>query len=339
MALTTSSRLWRIAPRHGRRTGDLSGANCHAIVVGTGCYGGSGQGALSDLPSAARSARAVAAALEEKCGLNGRVTAIIDPRGPTEVLAAVQAAIDASEGGVVLFCFVGHGLVGPGQQLYLATSDTSSAVDTVHAVPFDQVSKRLADAAASTVVVLDCCFSGLAQVAPRESYREVLASARPEGSFLLASATHYAASFVPPNAEHTLFSGELLRLLTEGDPGGPNWFTLLDVYRILDHRFQGSAARPHSDGVGRASDLVLARNPGRRVHDATAAPETEQGGGPCPYPGMRPFLPEQHHLFFGREELTRSLVRRVTASTPTRARSSWWVRREPESPLCSEPDS
>lgn len=293
--------------------GDLSGANCHAIVVGTGCYGGSGQGALSDLPSAARSARAVAAVLEEKCGLNGRVTAIIDPRGPTEVLAAVQAAIDASEGGVVLFCFVGHGLVGPGQQLYLATSDTSSAVDTVHAVPFDQVSKRLADAAASTVVVLDCCFSGLAQVAPRESYREVLASARPEGSFLLASATHYAASFAPPNAEHTLFSGELLRLLTEGDPGGPNWFTLLDVYRILDHRFQGSAARPHSDGVGRASDLVLARNPGRRVHDTTAAPEIEQGGGPCPYPGMRPFLPEQHHLFFGREELTRSLVRRVTA--------------------------
>ncbi|MFD8799924.1 caspase, EACC1-associated type [Streptomyces atroolivaceus] len=293
--------------------GDLSGVNCHAIVVGTGCYGGSGQGALSDLPSAARSARAVAAALEEKCGLDGRVTAIIDPRGPTEVLAAVQAAIDASEGGVVLFYFVGHGLVGPGQQLYLATSTTSAVVDTVHAVPFDQVSKRLADAAASTVVVLDCCFSGLAQVAPRESYREVLASARPEGSFLLASATHYAASFAPPNTEHTLFSGELLRLLTEGDPGGPSWFTLLDVYRILDHRFQGSAARPHSDGVGRASDLVLARNPGRRVHDATAVPETEQGGGPCPYPGMRPFLPEQHHLFFGREELTRSLVRRVTA--------------------------
>ncbi|MFD0621981.1 caspase family protein [Streptomyces sanglieri] len=309
----TGSPLRRIAPRSGRRTGDLSGVNCHAIVVGTGCYGGSGQEVLSDLPSAVRSARAVAAALEEKCGLDGRVTAIIDPRGPTEVLAAVQAAIDASEGGVVLFYFVGHGLVGPGQQLYLATSKTSSVVDTVHAVPFDQVSKRLADAVASTVVVLDCCFSGLAQVAPRESYREVLASARPEGSFLLASATHYAASFAPPSAEHTLFSGEFLRLLTEGDPGGPSWFTLLDVYRILDHRFQGSAARPHSDGVGRASDLVLARNPGRRVHDTTVVPETEQGGGPCPYPGMRPFLPEQHHLFFGREELTRSLVRLVTA--------------------------
>ncbi|MFE7037921.1 caspase family protein [Streptomyces atratus] len=292
--------------------GDLSGANCHAVVVGTGRYGRGGSTALSDLPGAARSARAVAAALRENCGMDGRVTEIIDPEGPTEVLAAVQAAIDASEGGVVLFYFIGHGLVGPGRQLYLATAGTSSADDTVHAVPYDQVGKRLGEAAASTVVVLDCCFSGLAQAAPQESYREVITSARPEGSFLLASATHYAASFAPADAEHTLFSGELLRLLTEGDPGGPAWFTLFDLYRILDHRFQGSAARPHSDGVGRASDLILARNPGRLVHDAAMEPEPAQGGGPCPYPGMRPFLPEQHHLFFGREELTRSLVSRVT---------------------------
>ncbi|WP_371612086.1 caspase, EACC1-associated type [Streptomyces clavifer] len=296
--------------------GDLSAANCHAIVVGTGSHSRNGQEGLSDLPSAARSARAVAAILDEACGLEGRVTLIIDPHGPTEVLATVQAAIDASAGGVVIFYFVGHGLVGPGQQLYLATSGTSSLDDTVHAVPFDQVSKRLADALASTVVVLDCCFSGLAQAARPETYRKVLASARPEGSFLLASATHYAASYAPADADHTLFSGELLRLLTEGDPGGPSWFTFLDVYRVLDHRFQGSAARPHSDGIGRASDLVLARNPGRRAPDPTQ-PSAEQAGGPCPYPGMQPFLPEQHHLFFGREELTRSLVNRVTAGSST----------------------
>ncbi|MFF2012349.1 caspase family protein [Streptomyces sp. NPDC058195] len=298
------------------RAGDLGGANCHAVVVGTGRYGLDGldgRAALSDLPGAARSARAVASVLRENCGMADRVTEIIDPASPTEVLAAVQSAIDASEGGAVLFYFIGHGLIGPGRQLYLATSSTSCADDTVPAVPYDQIGKRLGEAAASTVVVLDCCFSGLAQAAPQESYRDVLTSARPEGSFLLASATRYAASFAPVGHEHTLFSGELIRLLAEGDPGGPAWFTLLDLYRILDHRFQGTAARPHSDGVGRASDLVLARNPGRRVQAVTAEPEPERGGGPCPYPGMLPFLPEQRPVFFGREELTRSLVDRVTA--------------------------
>ncbi|MCM2388287.1 caspase, EACC1-associated type [Streptomyces albipurpureus] len=301
----------------GVQRGDFSSTNCHAIVVGTGRYGKGGRVPLSDLPGAARSARAIAAVLREECGMDGRVTEIIDARGPTEVLAAVQVAIDASEGGVVLFYFIGHGLIGPGRQLYLATSGTVSADDTVQAVPYDQVSKRLGEATASTVVILDCCFSGLAQTAPQESYREVLASARPEGSFLLASATHYAASFAPADAVHTLFSGELLRLLKEGDPGGPAWFTLLDLYRILDHRFQGSAVRPHSDGVGRASDLILVRNPGRLVHDAAVDTGPEQGGGPCPYPGMRPFLPEQHHLFFGRDDLTRNLVARVTADPYT----------------------
>ncbi|MFB7263355.1 hypothetical protein ACFCXH_14470, partial [Streptomyces nojiriensis] len=290
--------------------GDLAAANCHAVVVGTGRYGVEGAAGLADLPSAARSARDIADVLRRHCGMEGRVTEVIDPEGPTEVLAAVQAAIDASEGGVVLFCFVGHGLLGPGRQLYLATSGTALPGDTVHAVSYDQISKRLGDATASPVVVLDCCFSGLADPVPQDSYRELLASARPAGSFLLTSATHYAASFAPEGAPHTLFSGELLRLLTEGDAGGPAWFTLLDLYRSLDQRFQGGPVRPHSDGVGRAADLRVVRNPGRVVGAEAEAVEP-QSEGPCPYPGMRPFLPEQHHLFFGREELTRSLVDRV----------------------------
>ncbi|GAA4965014.1 hypothetical protein GCM10023238_35830 [Streptomyces heliomycini] len=61
--------------------------------------------------------------------------------------------------------------------------------------------------------------------------------------------------------------------------------------------------------MGRATDLVVARNV------CSPAPLEEAdvpaGGGPCPYPGMRPFLPEQRHLFFGREEPARELLDRV----------------------------
>ena len=299
--------------------GDLAGPDCHAVVIGTGRQG-TGDGArLADLPSAAASARAVARGLRDNCGMDaGRITEIIDPEGPTEVLAAVRAAVDRSEGGAVLFYFVGHGLLGPRRQLYLATASTLAADDTVTAVPYAEVRNLLSEAAARTVVMLDCCFSGRAAAVPSDAYRDPYASARPDGSFLLASATHYAASFAPAGEEHTLFSGELLRLLAEGDLGGPRWFTLIDLYRILDRRFQQGPARPHADGVGRAGDLVVARNP---AYLATAPAQEEDereepgAGGPCPYPGMRPFLPEQRHLFFGREELNRSLTDRVTGDT------------------------
>ncbi|QLE71835.1 hypothetical protein FGW37_09620 [Streptomyces rectiverticillatus] len=293
---------------------DLTGPDCHALVVGTGRHPAGAR--LAGLPSATRSATALAEALRSACGMaddgGDRVTLITDPAGPSDVLAAMEAVTARAEGGVVLFCFVGHGLLGPAEQLYLATSAGTSVHSTAHAVPYAEIRNLLSTSSARPVVILDCCFSGLAEAVQQGPRRDPYVSARPDGSFLLASATHYAAAFAPDGEEHTLFSGELLRLLREGDAGGPKWFTLSDLYRQLDRRLQGAPARPHSGSVGRIGDLVVAPNP-RYAPVAEPGPEPPQSGGPCPYPGMRPFLPEQRHLFFGREKLTRDLIDRVTA--------------------------
>ncbi|WP_446039264.1 caspase, EACC1-associated type [Streptomyces sp. SID1121] len=296
----------------------LTGSDCHAVVVGTGSHPTGSR--LADLPGAVRSAAALAETLRTACGMPGdQIRLLTDPGGPTEVLAAVEEAVDRAEGSVVVFCFVGHGLLGPADQLYLATGATS-ARSTVHAVPYTEIRDLLGAAPVRPVVILDCCFSGLAEAAHQGSRPDPYVSARPDGSYLLTSATHYASSFAPEGAEHTLFSGELLRLLREGDAGGPKWFTLADVYRHLDRRLQGGRARPHADTVGRMGDLVLAANPryapttGHDPRPADTRPERDES--PCPYPGMRPFLPEQRHLFFGREELTAALLDRVTRTEP-----------------------
>ncbi|MGG8407607.1 caspase, EACC1-associated type, partial [Streptomyces sp. 12297] len=294
-----------------RTVEDLTGPDCHAVVVGTGHH--TPGATLRDLPGAVRSAADLAAALTTTCGMApDRVRLLTDPSGPTEVLAALEEALGRARSGIVVFAFVGHGLLGPGDRLYLATTPTTTPDSTLHAVPYTEISARLTEASARSVVVLDCCFSGLAEAAGTPQGPGPYAAARPHGSFLLASATHYAASFAPEGAQHTLFSGELLRLLTEGDAGGPRRFTLSDVYRHLDRRFQDSPARPHSGSVGRIGDLVLAPNP---RHAPAAAPEhadaPEPDDTPCPYPGMRPFLTEQHHLYHGREQLTAALLRRV----------------------------
>ncbi|MBD3003455.1 caspase family protein [Streptomyces sp. 5-10] len=304
-----------MSPREQPTVSGLAGPHAYAVVVGTGRHPqGSG---LPDLPGARRSAAAMAEVLGSVCGMNpDHIQLLTDPANPTDVLAAVERATTrVPEDGIVVFFFAGHGLLGPQDGLYLATAASASADSTAYAVPYDEVRKALSASPASPVVILDCCFSGLAEVASQGARRDPYLAARPVGSFLLTSATYYAASFAPEGARYTLFSGELLRLLTEGDTAGPKRFTLADLYRHLDQRFHGGPARPHADGVGRVGDLVVAPNP-RYAPAPEAEPLPHESGGVCPYPGMRPFLPEERHLFFGRAELTRALLERVAPTAP-----------------------
>ncbi|MFF9607392.1 caspase family protein [Streptomyces sp. NPDC014684] len=303
-----------MAEVNGGDARDLLGSDCRALVVGTGRQV---EGArLADLPSAVRTARALADALTSACGMApGHVRLVTDPHAAADILGPLEEAIGEAQGGVLLFCFVGHGLLGPGGKLYLATTATPSHDNTIHAVPYSEIENRLGDAPVRPVVILDCCFSGLAEAAGSGQREDPYLSVRPHGSFLLASATHYASSFAPEGETYTLFGGELLRLLGEGETGGPRWLTLTDVYRHLDRRFEDSPARPHAGSVGRLGDLVLAANPRYAVPSGTGpGPVPRESDGPCPYPGMRPFRPEQRHLFFGREELTRRLLERVKAT-------------------------
>lgn len=298
----------------------LTGAGAHAVVVGAGTHPGD---LLHDLPSAVRSARALAEALRTECGMGDRVRLLTDPRSPSEVLEALAEAADRAapneeryDSGVVLFVHVGHGLRGPGGRLYLATAATKSLTDTAHSVPYAEVERYLGDAAADPVVILDCCFAGNAREPGRPPASDPFAGARPDGSYLLGSALPGTVAYAPEDAEHTLFSGLLLELLREGDAGGPRWLTPGSVYRLLDQRLQGVAARPYGGGTARMAELVLTANRRYAPDAGEGEPTPADPDAVCPYPGILPFLPEQHHLFFGREKVTRRLVERVRETRP-----------------------
>ncbi|MFF4571512.1 AAA family ATPase [Streptomyces sp. NPDC001410] len=310
-------------PLRGRL--DLTGPGCHAVVVGTGSHPGD---LLHGLPAAVSSARALADALRTECGMGDRVRFLPDPQSPSEVLEALAEAADQAApredravDGIVVFCFVGHGLRGPGGRLYLATAATRSLTDTAHSVPYSEVERYLSDAAADPVVILDCCFSGNATEPSRAPVSDPFGGARPQGSYLLGSALRNTLAYAPEGAERTLFTGHLLDLLREGDAGGPRWLTLNTVYRLLDQRLQNErqrAARPYGGGTARMSELVLTANHRYASRPATEAvpPTDDDSDAVCPYPGIVPFLPEQHHLFFGREQVTRALLRRVEETRP-----------------------
>ncbi|WP_228980879.1 caspase family protein [Streptomyces sp. DH12] len=304
------------APPH--RTGDLAGPGARAVVVGTSVHGAGSR--LPDLPSVEASARDLARALHEICGMEpSQVELLLDPAdGATVVEAVEQAAADTR--GLVLFAFIGHGLLGPQDQLYLATA-TSSSQGIARSIPYQVIRDTLGNSGARVVVLLDCCFSGMAQAASRGPARHPYVTARPDGSFLLTSASNYAVSFAPEGERHTLFTGKLLELLHEGDPSAPAWLTLDGVYAHLDRRFQDGPVRPHRQSEDRAGELVVAPN---RAYVAARVPTSEPAhpadGTACPYPGMEPFRTEDHERFFGREGLVEDLISEVAGSAqPTGA--------------------
>ncbi|SOD60110.1 WD-40 repeat-containing protein [Streptomyces zhaozhouensis] len=293
----------------GSDTGDLALRGAHAILVGTGSH--VPESRLFDLPAVDSTLDDVAGALVDVCGLAPervhRVPAEADAMAVTDLVERVT--LNAS--GPVLLYYVGHGLLGPGDELYLATRASVSEERVGQAVAYRTVRDLLGNATGGSVVILDCCFSGLASVSADGSARDPFVSARPGGSFLLTSASYYARSFAPEGARHTLFSGELLNLLRAGDPAGPVRLSLDHVHTALERRFRDGPVRPRRQSEGGIGRVALARNAAYRP---AAGPETAPPADvPCPYPGMEPFRTEDSAHFHGREDLTDRLLDAVRA--------------------------
>ncbi|KWW98593.1 putative WD-40 repeat protein [Carbonactinospora thermoautotrophica] len=297
----------------------LSSPGTRVLLVGTGRHVHGSP--LPNVPAVADTVRAVGQVLVERCGLaEAHRRMLVDPEDPLALGSALtEVAEQASD--VLLFYYVGHGLVSPSGELHLATRATDHLTSGLayKALPYSAVRDALtACRAESIIVVLDCCFSGLAY----GSFGTVVADAFEltyvRGSYLLTSASGEEEALAPAGERYTAFSGELLRLLREGDPAGPRELTLDHVYRYLyralsEHGFP----QPHRQASDRAGDLVLASNPAycpRPASQRLVAPPDEAGRAvaeTCPYRGLDAFRTEDARYFFGREKLTAELVRRL----------------------------
>lgn len=279
----------------------LAAPGSRAVLAGGGLHiAGS---TLSSLPSVVPTLDSLVRALREVCGMS-HVRRLPVEAEASDVVAAVEEAVEEAAG-PVLFSFVGHGILGPGDELYLATYASTAADQVAHAVPYRTVKNLLGRAHGGSVVVLDCCFSGLA-AAPGAPLRDPYSSAMPRGSFLLSSASDFALSFAPDGERHTLFTGRLLRLLEEGDPGGPPWVTLDHMHAVLAREFRNGPVWPHGQSEGTLGELIVAPN---RAYAAPRDPDAEPPADvPCPYPGMRSFQATDHQWFFGREDIVQRLL-------------------------------
>jgi WD40 repeat protein len=296
----------------------LSSPGTGAVLIGAGAYAaGSG---LPDVPAVSTTLVDLQQVLVSRCGMaEGTVRVLADPRSPREVgFVLAESAQQAQD--VLLVYYVGHGLVSPGGELYLATASTERRPELLAYTALAYAAVRtslLQSPARSIIVVLDCCFSGRAVgVLGAPDTAVAVNLAQVHGGYVLTSAARDELALAPLGARHTAFTGELIGLLTRGDPEGPPLLTLHHAYQYLTRVLPARGfPKPHCRATERIGDLVLAPNPAYRPPEE--APPGQEAAEPaadvCPYPGLAAFQPEDAQWFFGRERVTTELVGRLVA--------------------------
>ena len=284
---------------------DLRGQGVRVLLIGTAEYSGP---SLPSLPSVGRSVAALSAALRERCGVGGeQLRVVLNPQDARTMAEAVAEEAHTAESVLVIY-YLGHGLLGPGDELYLSASGTGELVPGLaahQALPFSAITEALAACRASSVlVVLDCCFSGRPAFGLRAT-GPVFTLPATHGVYLLASAERLALA--PEDQEFTMFSGALISLLAHGDRRGPRLITLDDAYDFLFRTLrERGGPLPRRQAGDRSGELVLAVNPAQpepeETDDRTPSP------GRCPYLGLSAFGVDDAELFRGRERLTSELV-------------------------------
>ena len=234
-----------------------------AVLIGTGTYA---DDKLPDLPVVGRTISDLAAALTDP--VYGVVPenhcTVLEDQGDIRLIGRhLRSAANHAED-LLLVYFVGHGLVGARRhELYLGLPDSEWAEPEFNSLEYDKLRSAVLDSAAATkIIILDCCFSGrVVSEALADPVTEMVGQIEVDGTYVLASAGRDQVALILPGEDHTAFTGRFLHLLRNGVPGGPELLTIDYLYRQLVMRMKAEGlSQPQKRGTSTADLLALARN-------------------------------------------------------------------------------
>jgi caspase domain-containing protein len=225
-----------------------------AVVVGAAAFH---DDALPDLPTVRDDVTGLARVLTSPAGtgLPAEHCVVVADDAEFSRLGerVVTAAAEAED--LLLLYYAGHGLLDGHGELHLALPSTDPNRPLWTAFPFATVRETFAEARARTrVVILDCRYSG--RVLDGHVAGGVLA-----GQLDVAGTYTLTAAPATPDAGHTAFTGELLTLLTDGDPEGADLLTLGHIHQRLRRvRHRRGLPVPDRCGTRGADTLALTVN-------------------------------------------------------------------------------
>ncbi|MCO5996710.1 tetratricopeptide repeat protein [Actinoallomurus sp. WRP9H-5] len=200
---------------------------------------------------------------------------IRDPANVQELALQVED-VASRAADMFLVYFVGHGLIDPyvDGRLYLATSHALQDRPHFTSLAYDDLRRAmLSSGARSKVVVLDCCFSGLAHGTMAGTAAQVAGQLDIRGSCVLTATKNNQLAKAPAGAVFTAYTGQLVDVLRSGVAGGSELINVATLHEQLLYRLR-SAGLPEprisgSDTIGR---LSLARNASWRPAGAEKEP-------------------------------------------------------------------
>ncbi|MEU8629039.1 caspase family protein [Streptomyces sp. NPDC048669] len=196
-----------------------------------------------------------------------------EPASHVQVIDAVrEAAAHAKD--TLLVYFSGHGLRDEASgDLYLALPMTQEG-HAYTGLEFEHLRRAVRDAdALRKIVVLDCCYAGLATLS---SGSELAEDAAIDGAFLMAAAQPNRRARFAPGARNTVFTGELLRVMRQGVAGGPELLNVNAVYRQAHNNLVAQRQpEPQKSELNDAGSLSLIRNAQYRPADEALESQDE----------------------------------------------------------------
>ncbi|MEV0577981.1 caspase family protein [Streptomyces sp. NPDC050392] len=209
--------------------------------------------------------------------------AVLDSRASaSDVLAAIkQASLEATD--ALLVYFAGHGLRDSGaQQLYLALNEADRDHPIIGGIKYEDVKIALhaGSRAKCRVVILDCCFSGLAGAMGGEQSDSVpisdLAEVGIEGSYVLTSAAASRRSLAIDGDDYPKFTGELISLVEAGISGAGPTLTLDRLWQVARGRMATrDLPTPQRFSQNTAGSLSIAKNLAYSPHEVIDHPTEE----------------------------------------------------------------
>jgi WD40 repeat protein len=191
-----------------------------------------------------------------------RVTVMENPVDMSRVVLTLRRlARDTTE--VLLIYYVGHGVLSERANLCLTLSDTDPEEPDVTGLEYDRLRNALINSQARIkVVILDCCYSGRA-IEALSGVEGIADSTEIAGTYTLTASdltAHVVAAELQKN-KLTSFTGELLGLINEGIPDGPDRLTLELLYPRLRSRLEAQdLPKPNRRGTDTAGRFPFARN-------------------------------------------------------------------------------
>jgi TCP-1/cpn60 chaperonin family protein/caspase domain-containing protein len=259
------------------------------VLIGTSRYDSDPE--LHALPAVRGNLTALESVLTDpaRCGLPPEhVEVVTDPANAAAVGAVLGDAAEAAED-LLLIYYAGHGLIDSQGSLYLGLTTTRSGVQLrFSALPYEWIRGALHESGASTrVVVLDCCFSGRAINAQAGPEAVIGGQVEIEDAYTLTSTSRNRTALAPEGARFTAFTGELLDLLRNGVPDGPEIITLdLLYFELRRALMRKGMPRPEAGRINNAHQLGISRNVAAR---RPALP----GAAPSAAPAAAPATPER----------------------------------------------